>query len=66
MQCPKERPPPPEKILKFNVQGGERPSLGHLLRTWPPALLVKTTLRFSRRNETSDVCKYSVVVGHQK
>ena len=27
-------------------------SLGHLLRTWPPAILVKTTLRFSRRSET--------------
>jgi hypothetical protein len=36
-------------------QGGECLSLGHLLRTWPPAISVKTTLRFSHRSETS-VC----------
>ena len=42
-------------------QGGECPSLGHLLRTWPPAISVKTTLRFSHRSETS-VCTYSVVI----
>jgi hypothetical protein len=35
------------------------PLLGHLLRTWPPAISVKTTLRFSHRSETS-VCTYSV------
>ena len=40
-------------------QGGECLSLGHLLRTWPPAISVKTTLRFSHRSETS-VCTYSV------
>ena len=41
--------------MKFNVPGGECLSLGHLLRTWPPAISVKTTLRFSHRSETS-VC----------
>ena len=46
---------PPENIMKFNVPGGECLSLGHLLRTWPPAISVKTTLRFSHRSETS-VC----------
>jgi hypothetical protein len=50
---------PPENIMKFNVPGGECLSLGHLLRTWPPAISVKTTLRFSHRSETS-VCTYSV------
>ena len=43
-------------------QGGECFSLGHLLRTWPPAISVKTTLRFSHRSETS-VCTYSVTIG---
>ena len=52
---------PPENIMKF--QGGECLSLGHLLRTWPPAISVKTTLRFSHRSETS-VCTYSVVLRH--
>ena len=41
---------PPENIMKFNVPGGECLSLGHLLRTWPPAISV---------SETS-VCTYSV------
>jgi hypothetical protein len=41
--------------MKFNDPGGECLSLGHLLRTWPPAISVKTTLRFSHRSETS-VC----------
>jgi hypothetical protein len=50
---------PPENIMKFNVPGGECLSLGHLLRTWPSAISVKTTLRFSHRSETS-VCTYSV------
>ena len=40
-------------------QGGECLSLAHLLRTWPPAISVKTILRFSHRSETS-VCTYSV------
>jgi hypothetical protein len=30
-----------------------------VLRTWPPAISVKTTSRFSHRSETS-VCTYSV------
>ena len=42
-------------------QGGECLSLEHLLKTWPPAILVKTTLRFFRRNETS-VGNYSVTI----
>jgi hypothetical protein len=46
-------------------QGGECLSLGHLLRTWPPAISVKTTLRFSHRSETS-VCTYSVVQIHSR
>jgi hypothetical protein len=53
---------PPKNIMKFNVPGGECLSLGHLLRTWPPAISVKTTLRFSHRSETSG-CTYSVVGG---
>ena len=49
LKCPKERPSPPENILKFNVPGGKCLSLGYLLRTWPPDICaVKTTLRFSR------------------
>ena len=45
-------------------QGGECLSLGHLLRTWPPAISVKTTLRFSHRSETS-VCTYSVTKSYE-
>jgi hypothetical protein len=42
-------------------QGGECLSLGHLLRHGRQICAVKTTLRFSRRSQTS-VCKYSVVL----
>ena len=53
LKCPKERPSPPENILKFNVPGGKCLSLGYLLRTWPPNMRSKNYLTFFSRSETS-------------
>jgi hypothetical protein len=59
-KCPKERPSPPENILKFNVPVGEYLSLGHLLRTWPVSYFGKNYLTVFP--QTWDLCMwYSVM-----